>query len=276
MNRILARLEDLLEAAVRDPLFFARQVAVAAPAAWRGSRFARRFTGGGAPGPEAAEADAANPLWAWFQGHTEGRGVWKWHHYFPMYHRHLARFVGRETSVVEIGVYGGGSLDMWRSYFGDRCSIVGVDIDPACKALERRGISIVVGDQADRAFWARFREQVPAVDVLIDDGGHTPEQQQVTLEEMLPHVRPGGVYICEDIAGIRNRFAAFARGLVAELNGFSPLPGVELRSRPSSLQAAVHSIHFYPYALVIEKHGAPPSELRASKRGTEWSGASGA
>ena len=37
--------------------------------------------------------------------------------------------------------------------------------------------------------------------------GHTPEQQIVTLEEMLPHLRPGGVYLCEDVHGIHHDFA---------------------------------------------------------------------
>jgi hypothetical protein len=46
--------------------------------------------------------------------------------------------------------------------------------------------SIHIGDQGDREFWRAFRERVPPVDVLIDDGGHQPEQQIVTLEEMLP------------------------------------------------------------------------------------------
>ena len=52
---------------------------------------------------------------------------------------------------------------------------------------------IFIGDQADRSFWAEVRQTAPLIDIVIDDGGHLPEQQLVTLEELLPHVRPGGV-----------------------------------------------------------------------------------
>jgi hypothetical protein len=59
-------------------------------------------------------------------------------------------------------------------------------------------IKIFIGDEEDRKFWRRFKAEVPAVDIVIDDGGHQTQQQVVTLEELLPHLRPGGVYICED------------------------------------------------------------------------------
>ena len=54
-------------------------------------------------------------------------------------------------------------------------------------------IKVFIGDQADRKFWSQFRREVPILDLVIDDGGHEPEQQIVSLEELLPHLRPGGV-----------------------------------------------------------------------------------
>ena len=121
-----------------------------------------------------------------------GRACGKWLHYFEPYHRHLRKFVSRPVTVVEVGVYGGGSLPMWRHYFGQGCRVHGVDIQEQCKAYEDSQTTIHIGDQADRAFWKRFRQSVPDVDVLIDDGGHQPEQQMVTLEEMLPHLPSRG------------------------------------------------------------------------------------
>ena len=44
--------------------------------------------------------------------------VWKWKHYCDVYHRHFSKFVGREVHVLEVGIYSGGSLQMWREYFG--------------------------------------------------------------------------------------------------------------------------------------------------------------
>ena len=221
---------------------------------------------------ERADPDisSSNPLWEYFQNHREGRGIWKWEHYFPIYHRHFKKFVGKKVDVLEVGIYSGGSLEMWRSYFGDHCHVYGVDIEEACKAYENEHVTVFVGDQSDRGLWRSIRSSVEGIDILIDDGGHTPEQQQTTLEEMLRHLRPGGVYLCEDLDGSFNGFSAFASGLVNELNAFSQIPGPLLQSGVTQFQAAVHSIHFYPYVVVIERHAVPPSGLSAPKHGTEW------
>jgi len=217
-----------------------------------------------------AEDNSPNPLRAYFDAVKEGPGVWKWLHYFEAYHRHLHKFVGRPVTVVEVGIYSGGSLQMWRHYFGQDCRVHGVDIQETCKAYEDLHTTIHIGDQADRAFWKRFRKSVPAVDVLIDDGGHQPEQQMVTLEEMLPHLRPGGVYICEDVHGIGNQFAAFAHSLADELNVFVPVLQPVLASMPTALQAAVNSVHFYPFVVAIEKREFPLTSFSAPKQGTRW------
>jgi len=220
---------------------------------------------------ESAVSSSSNPLRDYFRNHTEGPGIWKWEHYFEIYHRHFSRFVGKQVNVLEIGVYSGGSLEMWHSYFGKESHIYGVDIEEACKAYENDHISIFVGDQADRSFWGGFRKSVGGVDIIIDDGGHMPEQQQVTLEEMLPSLRPGGVYICEDVHGAFNRFAAYATGLVHELNAINMIEGSDPpQSSISGFQSSTHSIHFYPYVVVIEKHSDSPNKLSAPRHGTEW------
>src|SRR5688572_22405202 len=136
------------------------------PYVLRGLRFAAGYREAGGAAPSAA-APEANPLRAFFEARRTGPGIWKWQHYFDIYHRHLARFVGRQPHVMEIGVYSGGSLDMWRAYFGAGCRIYGVDLQPACKAYEREDTKIFIGDQGDRAFWRSL--QLPALDVLIDD-----------------------------------------------------------------------------------------------------------
>jgi Methyltransferase domain len=214
--------------------------------------------------------DAPNPLRAYFDAIKEGAGVWKWLHYFELYHRHLHKFIGRPVSVVEVGVYSGGSMPMWRHYFGEDCRVHGVDIQEECKVYEDSHTTIHIGDQADRAFWKRFRKAVLAVDVLIDDGGHQPEQQMVTLEEMLPHLRPGGIYICEDVHGIGNQFTLFAHALADELNAVVWASQQELASTPTPFQAAVHSVHLYPFMVVIEKRDAIVTSFSAPKHGTQW------
>lgn len=213
-----------------------------------------------------------NPLTEFFNSHTEGKGVWKWMHYFDIYHHHFKKFVGQEVCIVEVGIYSGGSLEMWKSYFGPKCRIYGIDIEEACRVYEDENVKIFIGDQADREFWRKFKSEVPKIDILIDDGGHYPEQQIITLEEMLPHLRPNGVYLCEDVHGISNDYTAYIYGLIDNLN-FSPsreLPDGQLVVIPNGLQRAVHSIHSYPFVTVIERSDGSLNELVAPKHGTQW------
>ncbi|MEP6730464.1 MAG: class I SAM-dependent methyltransferase [bacterium] len=211
-----------------------------------------------------------NPLKSFFDARTTGRGIWKWEHYFDIYHRHFAKFVGRDVHLVEIGIYSGGSLEMWADYLGPRATIYGVDIEEACRAYEGGQLRVHIGDQADREFWRKFRQSVPQLDVVVDDGGHTPKQQIVTLEELLPYLRPGGVYLGEDVHGIHHELAAYAAGLVSHFNAAEQKAGELLAATPTAFQKAVYSIHFYPYVLVIERTDAPVEQFSAPKHGTEW------
>lgn len=219
------------------------------------------------------ETGAANRLDAFFEARTVGRGIVKWRHYFEIYDRHLAKFVGEPSTLLEIGIYAGGSLDMWREYLGPSSELYGVDIDPYCTRFEEA--TVFIGDQADRAFWERFRAETPSLDIIVDDGGHTVEQQLVTLEELLPRLRPGGVYICEDIHGDDNAFLGYVYGLSRGLFGYDLTldeanPERVLSSPATPFQSAIHSVHVYPYVVVIERRDVSLDELVASKHGTEW------
>jgi hypothetical protein len=232
-------------------------------AAQRSRRYVRGLP---VPVPGPSRKPVHGDLRAYFDAHEHGPGLWKWLHYFEIYERHLARFRGQEVHIVEVGIFSGGSIDMWLSYFGDRCRFYGLDVEAACKNYERPRVEVFIGDQADLEFWARFRAEVPRVDILIDDGGHLPEQQMATLEAMLPHIVPGGVYLCEDIQGAENAFHTYLDVLSRSLSSFvgmGPIP-------PSPVHQHVASVHRYPQATVIEKPRLPIEPFDAPRRGTEW------
>jgi len=231
----------------------------------RAMQFAKKWSGVTA-GPHLVPLEKNNPLREYFDAHRTGRGVWKWLHYFEAYHRHFAKFVNREVHILEIGVFGGGSLEMWRNYFGPKCHVYGVDIEPVCKTYEQERTKIFIGDQADPAFWQSFRAQVPTLDIVLDDGGHESEQQIITLEALLPHLRPGGVYLCEDITGVRNPFLSYLNGLVSSLNITRQKEGY----KTTAFQQAIDSVHFYPLVAVIERLDEVRESLDSVRRGSEW------
>ena len=86
-----------------------------------------------------------NPLLNYFIRST-GRPIYKWLDYFEVYERVFSRYLGRDLTVLEIGVQNGGSTCMWQEYFGPKAKIIGLDIDPKCKELEKEGFEIWLGD----------------------------------------------------------------------------------------------------------------------------------
>jgi cephalosporin hydroxylase len=203
---------------------------------------------------------AANPLERYFLA-NEGRRIHKWMHYFDVYHRHFERFRGRPVTVVEFGVSQGGSLQMWRSYFGPRSQIIGVDIDPRCKAFEEPGIRVRIGDQEDRDFLQALVSEVGPIDVVIDDGGHTMAQQIATFEVLYPALRPDGVFLVEDVhtsywahyAGGLQRpgtFIEYAKRLIDQLNAWhSREPAFVV----DDFTRTTRSMHFYDSIVVFER-----------------------
>ncbi|HKX47130.1 MAG TPA: class I SAM-dependent methyltransferase [Gaiellaceae bacterium] len=270
-----------LPASVIKSSRIARLLARSAPMAVRGYRFGSDVDPVDATTSSAHVDGEPNALRSYVEAHHEGRGIYKGRHYFDIYVQHLARFVGREVVVVEVGVYSGGSVAMWKHYFGENATIHGIDIEEACRVYEGDGVHIHIGDQGDRAFWKRFKEEVPFIDVLIDDGGHHPNQMRVTFEELFPILRPGGVYICEDILG--NPFLAYLGGLAEHLmtwtstpltepgvaSGFL-LPQAGVASAADGLQQAVRSIHLYPFLAVVERTLEPVTDFQFPMYGTEW------
>lgn len=189
------------------------------------------------------------------------RKIEKYAHYFEVYDRHFQKYRGRECVIVEVGVFKGGSLQMWKNYFGEKAHIIGIDIEESVKAFEEEQISIEIGSQSDREFWKCFKEKYPKVDIFIDDGGHTMEQQIVTFEEMFEHIAEDGVYLCEDIhtsywnrygGGYKNdnSFIEYSKNFIDYIHAWY---SADVRLQKNSLTTSMKSLHYYDSVLVIEK-----------------------
>ena len=209
-------------------------------------------------------AERSNPFRAFAENKPVGNALFKWDHYLEIYNSYFANRLGKEINVLEVGVRGGGSLDMWAAVFGPACRVYGVDIDPECTRYEAANRHILIGDQGDRAFWARVKATLPPLDVVIDDGSHVPEHQIATFEELWPMLRPGGVYLIEDVHGCFNPFLAYVVGLMAHMNGGASNGPSEVV--PTPMQRWVEGIHVHPFCVVIEKRETPLEVLCAK----EW------
>ena len=118
--------------------------------------------------------------------------------YFESYAKLLAPYRGKEITFVEVGIFSGGSLFMWRNYLGPKARIIGVEFNPDAVRWREAGFEIFIGSQSDPEFWKSFFKTVGSVDVLLDDGGHTYEQQISTVHHALPWVKDQGLIIVED------------------------------------------------------------------------------
>ncbi|MET3497453.1 class I SAM-dependent methyltransferase [Variovorax boronicumulans] len=179
--------------------------------------------------PSGAEINAQLEL---FQIFNEGTYLSVKHDsYFQVYEELLRPYVGKPITFVEVGIFHGGSLFMWRKFLGPEARIIGIDLNPDAKRWEAHGFEIHIGDQADPAFWDRFYAQVGPVDVLLDDGGHMNHQQIVTTDKAIDHLNDGGLLIVEDVhasylSEFHNpseySFINFARKMVDSINARFP------------------------------------------------------
>ncbi len=119
--------------------------------------------------------------------------------YFREYNFCITHLKDKSVRVLEIGVSKGGSLGMWQQYFKNADVIVGLDIDTECRQYERDNLRIYIGDQTDRSLLERISRECGPFDLIVDDGGHTMQQQIISFETLFPLLADDGVYVIEDL-----------------------------------------------------------------------------
>ena len=119
------------------------------------------------------------------------------HNYTELYERLFLQWKNDPITIFEIGVANGGSLTMWQDYF-PQARIFAVDIE-AKQQFDNARVKTFIADQANREQLKTAIDAAGSPHILIDDGGHTMEQQQVSLGFLFRYVRPGGYYVIEDV-----------------------------------------------------------------------------
>jgi hypothetical protein len=214
-------------------------------------------------------------LWSDFL-RSDARLVSKWKHYFPAYERHFGRFVNGDVLMIEIGCGEGGSLPMWKAYFGPHARIVGLDIRPECAAFKEDQIEVRIGDQSDPKFLSAVCAEFGVPDILLDDGSHQMPHIHASFNYLYPKMRPNSVYMVEDLhtaywanfgggLGSPASFIETSKNLIDELNA-DHVRNNELL--PNDFTRSTLSMHFYDSIIVFEK-GRHTEKLSLSVGGSK-------
>ena len=127
--------------------------------------------------------------------------------------------VSNSKHILEIGVYYGGSLKYLSDKFKDG-NIYGIDIEDKTQYDEERVKTYIV-NQEDRDSLNGFLKELDVeFDIIIDDGGHTMKQQQVSFGILFKRLKKGGIYILEDLhtSRIENFGTIFPDDLITTLD----------------------------------------------------------
>jgi hypothetical protein len=198
-------------------------------------------------------------LWTYFL-QNQGRKIHKHTQLFPVYERYFTPWRNKTLNFMEIGVYQGGSLQMWQSFFGPRAKIVGVDINPQAKKFEQPGVHVRIGDQGDPVFLAALIEEFGPFDIILDDASHLMDKTMQSFEFLYPTVPKNGLYLIEDIQ--TSYWKDYGGGLHEAHSVINRAKRYidDLNARESAGQVPVGDftketlgIHFYDNIIVFEK-----------------------
>jgi hypothetical protein len=133
-----------------------------------------------------------------------GSDKFKRHHYERYYTKWLEPYRSkRNVKLLEIGAERGRSLKLWHSYFDDPALILGLaygasaqNVDSVAMKLDRAKVHF--GDQSKKETMDYLKKKGPW-DIIIDDGSHVPQHVLISLFSLWSSIKPGGMYVIEDL-----------------------------------------------------------------------------
>lgn len=121
-------------------------------------------------------------------------------HYIERYDPIFTPLANKEIKLLEIGVYKGGSLLMWRDYF-PQGTIVGIDLKLPQDFVSTERLYVYEGSQTDVRFLSDVAGKTApeGYDIIIDDASHIGELTKITFWHLFNnHLKGGGLYAIED------------------------------------------------------------------------------
>lgn len=128
------------------------------------------------------------------------------HDYLRIYEREFEKWRDEPIHLLEIGLNVGASVKLWLQYF-TQAKIVGMDIvdfESKVGPFDPARFTFFKGDQFNVNDLRRFSENQPKFEIIIDDGSHASGPIALSFSHLWPRVVPGGYYIVEDLAEVRN------------------------------------------------------------------------
>lgn len=194
----------------------------------------------------------------------------KWWHYIEIYQELLEDLRDRPIKLLEIGVYRGGSMRMWKKYLHPDSIVVGIDAVDNVEIELGNGIHFREGDQADKDFLAGVVAEFGPFDVIVDDGSHISSDQTDSFIALFGDgLKEGGLYIVEDThtsywedyVKRKRSFIDTCIQLIHLIHAVyfnAPSPRffaeeVEERDPVDFYEAWIHSIQFFDSIVVFEK-----------------------
>jgi hypothetical protein len=195
---------------------------------------------------------------------TRGHLVHKWIHYLDIYEKYFAAYRDTPVKMLEIGVSKGGSLDLWRRYFGPDATIFGVDINPDCAKVATPPNQVRIGSQADPAFLKSVVDEMGAPDIILDDGSHIAEHLRISFDALFPLLKEGGLYVIEDLqtaywpAGYKGGYRRpgtaieYVKQMIDDMHAW-------YHAKPTVTPAKdqIGAIHVFDAVVIIEKRHRP-------------------
>jgi hypothetical protein len=124
----------------------------------------------------------------------------QFHNYCRQYDRLVSEYRDKPIKLLEIGIFRGESLKIWREVFPTATAIVGVDITPETKQYEdiSHNIFVEIGNATQSIVMRQLHEKYGPFDIIIDDGSHVNRDVIISFESLFPLLNDKGLYIIED------------------------------------------------------------------------------